>query len=88
MRIPNPLACVANRLPWFPLRRWQDETKLNLPGVEINIRRWSTLPVPHEISVIVPRMEVRIKRDAAGGEEMELIISSATVSHSPRPGPA
>lgn len=97
MHIPNPLARFTDRLPWFNPKRWQDETSLRLPGVEIRIRRWSTLPLPHEVSVIVPRMEVRIKRDASGAEEMEMIISSVTVAHSPRlesteaagiPGPA
>ncbi|MGE5486070.1 MAG: hypothetical protein ACM3X4_13750 [Ignavibacteriales bacterium] len=87
MRIPNPLARVMDGLPWFKPKRWQDDTSLSLPGVEIRVRRWSTLPVPHEVSVIVPRMEVRIKRDASGGEEMELILSSITVVHSPRPEP-
>lgn len=68
-----------------PGRAWSDETHLRLPGLDIVVKRSSGLKVPHEITVIVPRMEVRVKADPAGGSEIEYILSSVTVSHSPRP---
>jgi len=59
-----------------PLR---DEVLLRLPGCEIVLRRCLDDTLPHEVSVIVPRAEIRANE---GG--FEVILSSVTVVHAPR----
>lgn len=65
---PNPCPAV------------QDDTILvTLPLLTISLTRKLGIDVPHEVTVIVPRAEMRFKEG-----EAELIYSSITVVHAPR----
>lgn len=55
-----------------------DSIKLTLPMLTISVTRKLTTPVPHEVSVIVPRAEIRFT-----DREAELIYSSITVVSTP-----
>lgn len=84
---------------WFsPLRRavagkwgkiWQarleDRIELTFPGVRVSVRRITADPTPHELHVILPRVEIRkgCGRGPAGWRE-EIILSSITVVDAPR----
>ncbi|MHB8156641.1 MAG: hypothetical protein ACYDEQ_04540 [Desulfocucumaceae bacterium] len=56
-----------------------DSITLDLPMLSITLSRQLNIDVPHEVSVIVPRAEIR-----CSGEAMEIIYSSITVIHAPR----
>lgn len=59
---------------------------LQLADLQIHIRRQKPVDVPHEITVVVPRVEIKrhyTRPDGCGGEE-ELIYNSVTVVHAPR----
>jgi hypothetical protein len=70
----------ATRIDLTPDVTIQDDVvEVNLPGLTISLKRKQTLEIPHEVSVIIPRAEIRLKE-----HEMELIYSSITVVHAPR----
>jgi hypothetical protein len=81
----GPLGRFLRTIALRPRRAWNDEARLRLPGVEISFRRASDLGVPHELSFFIPRMEVRLRHPPTGGYEVEVVLSSVTVVHSPRP---
>jgi hypothetical protein len=59
---------------------------MQLADLQIHVRRQKPVDVPHEITVVVPRVEIRrhyTRPDGCGGEE-ELIYNSVTVVHAPR----
>lgn len=56
-----------------------DNIILSLPMLDITLTRKIRIDVPHEVSVIVPRAEIRCSEGA-----VELIYSSITVVHAPR----
>lgn len=56
-----------------------DSIILSLPMLDITLTRKISIDVPHEVSVIVPRAEIR-----CGEGAVELIYSSITVVHTPR----
>lgn len=56
-----------------------DNIVLSLPMLNITLTRKVRIDVPHEVSVIVPRAEIRYSEGA-----VELIYSSITVVHAPR----
>lgn len=64
-----------------------DKIMLSLYGLNISIERKVNINVPHEVTVVVPRVECR-KRVKNGEEEIEVIMNSITVAHSPRHKPA
>lgn len=57
----------------------EDCITLSLPMLDITLTRKLNTDVPHEVSVIVPRAEIRY-----GGGSAEWIYSSITVVHAPR----
>ncbi|MFZ5645745.1 MAG: hypothetical protein ACOY46_19480 [Bacillota bacterium] len=57
----------------------EDNITLELPLLRINLSRKLNIDVPHEVSIIIPRAEIRFS-----GETTELIYSSITVVHAPR----
>jgi hypothetical protein len=66
-----------------------DLVLLQLADLQIHVRRQKPVDVPHEITVVVPRVEIRRKYsrpDGFSGEE-ELIYNSVTVVHAPRHEP-
>ncbi|NPV53032.1 MAG: hypothetical protein HPY71_05865 [Firmicutes bacterium] len=60
-----------------------DEVSVHLNGFEIFMQRWYTYDVPHEVSIFIPRAEMRTRRDR-GAEETELILNTITIVHAPR----
>lgn len=65
-----------------------DVVELDLEGLHISVRRKSTLDIPYEVSVYVPRAEIR-KGVGAGSPSgtagsSETILNSITIVHSPR----
>ncbi|MFZ5632381.1 MAG: hypothetical protein ACOY40_05985 [Bacillota bacterium] len=60
-----------------------DAIELTLPMLTISLTRRLDIDVPHEVSVIIPRAEMRFRE-----QETELIYSSITVVHAPRHPPA
>lgn len=59
---------------------------MQLADLQIQVRRQKPVDVPHEITVVVPRVEIKrryTRPDGCGGEE-ELIYNSVTVVHAPR----
>lgn len=78
---------VARR-SWLPawLRRYaQDRVAIRLPGLDIAVERRRP-PFPAELTVVVPRAELRARMKSHDGSEasIEVIVNSITVAHSPR----
>lgn len=65
-----------------------DDIFVNLYGLTISLQRKNLIDIPHEVTIIVPRAEVRHRYDHKNDiEETEIILSSITIAHSPRPEP-
>lgn len=65
--------------PGCRLRVQDDAIDLTLPGITISLTRRLDIDVPHEVSIIIPRAELRFR-----DHETELVYSSITIVHSPR----
>ena len=89
MRLPLPrwlrLSGDGGRLP----PQTKDRVALRLPGLEIAVERAGTLPVPAELTVVVPRAELRARMTSpeSGEASVEVILNSITIAHSPRHTP-
>ncbi|HHY70133.1 MAG TPA: hypothetical protein GX519_00365, partial [Thermoanaerobacterales bacterium] len=66
--------------------RQKDIVEVGLPGLCIKVSRNINLNVPHELTVIIPRAEMRKKclNDDCSKYEYEVIYSSITIVHAPR----
>ncbi|MGE5592399.1 MAG: hypothetical protein ACM3X3_01790 [Betaproteobacteria bacterium] len=60
-----------------------DEVGVGLGELNMSMRRWFTSDLPHEVSVYIPRAEVRIRK-SRGVQETEMVLESITIVHSPR----
>lgn len=63
-----------------------DIVKLNLFGLEMEISRELPANYPHELTVVVPRAELR-KNSATDNfkkTDIEVLLNSITIAHSPR----
>ena len=56
-----------------------DTVLLKVFGLEIKVTREVPVGVPYELTVVVPRAEIRGARN-----NREIILSSITIAHSPR----
>jgi len=76
---------IINRLSNSCDCRNKDEIMLNLDGLEIYLERCFAYDMPHEVSIFVPRAELR-KTVQTGDhtEEIEILLNSITVVHSPQ----
>ncbi|GAW91569.1 hypothetical protein [Calderihabitans maritimus] len=74
------------RLPFGACEYSDDQIELSLPGLHIKVNRETTLDIPHEVTVVVPRAELR--KTCSCPEpcscRKELIYSSITIVHAPR----
>jgi|Deesub1362A_J573_1020465.scaffolds.fasta_scaffold04139_6 hypothetical protein len=62
-----------------------DEVKVRLPGLEICMVRKSDLDTPHEVTVVIPRAEIRTKYyEEERYWETEVVYNSITVVSAPR----
>ncbi len=76
----------ASSLPYSRDHIQEDEVELQLEDMTIKLSRKLNLFVPHEITVVIPRVELR-DRQYANGElvsEQERIYNSVTLVHAPR----
>jgi len=66
--------------------RQADKVEVSLPGLTIKMSRNVDLDTPHEVTVVIPRAQMR--KTCLNGDcskcEYELIYSSITVVHAPR----
>ena len=64
----------------------EDEIEMQLEDITIKLKRKLNLFVPHEITVVIPRVELRDRRYADGklAAEQERIYNSVTLVHAPR----
>ncbi|TZE82340.1 hypothetical protein [Calorimonas adulescens] len=60
-----------------------DKITLSVYGLTITMERRTGETIPHEVTVVVPRVECR-KKIKDGEEEIEVILNSITVVHAPR----
>lgn len=76
---------VINKLGLGKKETQADCIHLQLYGLDIKMGRLTNPDVPHEVTIVVPRAEVREKYDTQGRlTEKEIILNSITVVHSPR----
>lgn len=62
-----------------------DEVRVRLPGLEICMDRKSDLNIPHEVTVVIPRAEIRTRYyEEERYWETEVVYSSITVVSAPR----
>lgn len=63
-----------------------DEIEVKIENVSIRVIRRTTLAWPHEVTVVIPRAEIRRRRYVNGklDTEEEIILNSITVVHAPR----
>lgn len=89
--------CQPPADPWAPNNPWAspwpvqlqpsvDFVTLKLDGLEIGFYRFQGGTLPHEVHVIVPRAEMERRSRATDGTEQihRTVLSSITISHSPR----
>jgi len=67
----------------FKRSKGYDKITLRLYGLDVEVKRKTNIDVPHEVTVVVPRVEFR-KKIKDGEEDVEIIMNSITVVHSPR----
>lgn len=67
----------------------KDDVIINIAGLTMKVSRFSTLPVPHEVTAVIPRVELRIWRyqNEKLIEIEEKIFNSITIVHAPRHPP-
>lgn len=85
----NWLVWVRNLFRWLPCvggRRDQDAVEVELPYARIFVCRNRTEPARSELTVVIPRVEFRARRQDRSGGIMatELILNSITVVDAPR----
>ena len=62
-----------------------DRVLLELPGVKIRLERCASDRTPHEVTLVLPRIEIRKTTKSAAAETTEeYIYNSITVVHAPR----
>lgn len=76
---------IFNRIKPYIMRSniGSDKITLSLYGLTITMERKTDISVPHEVTVVVPRVECR-RKIKDGEEDIEVILNSITVVHSPR----
>lgn len=69
-----------------PWNGTSDMMGLKLFGLKIDLSRRLPPDIPYELTVVVPRAELRGKCNCPEGRncEWEVILSSITIAHSPR----
>lgn len=62
-----------------------DHIEVNLESLNIKMSRLTNPEIPHEVTIVVPRAEIRRKFDeGAKLVEEEIILNSITIVHAPR----
>lgn len=87
MNMKNPIMSIKDWISRLKKRpRQDDDVEVILPGLVIKLKRKLDIDTPHEVTVEVPRAEIRKKclNEDCSKFEYELIYSSITVVHAPR----
>jgi hypothetical protein len=75
--------CATGR--WKTVAYRRDEMTIRIADVLMKVRRCSNMPVPSEITVVIPHAEIKRRFDECGRKiEEELILDSVTIVDSPR----
>lgn len=62
-----------------------DRVLLELPGIKMKLERCASDSLPHEVTLVLPRIEIRRTTKSGAAETTEeYIYSSVTVVHAPR----
>jgi len=62
-----------------------DDIHVELESLVITMSRVTNPEIPHEVTIVIPRAEIRKKYDGNGNlVEEEVILNSITVVHAPR----
>lgn len=86
MRRTGLISRIAGRVAsWLRPARWRDRVGLDLPFCSVTLERHSDVDLAHEVTVVIPRVEVRSRKGPEGAAELEVVLSSITIAHSPRP---
>ncbi len=72
---------ISNRKTSNKCNTLLDTVSLKLFGLNLKVTREIPLDVPYELTVVVPRAELR---GGKGGCSREIILNSITIAHSPR----
>lgn len=89
-RIGNFLQSLWEKLKIFKKSHQKntllDTVKLNLFGLKIEVSRELPVNCPHELTVVVPRAELRrnTTTDNLKKADLEVLLNSITIAHSPR----
>ncbi|MBO8137231.1 MAG: hypothetical protein H0Z40_03725 [Desulfotomaculum sp.] len=80
------IASLFNHFFYSPCHIQEDEVELQLEDVSIKLIRKLNIKVPHEVTIVIPRVELRDRKykDDQLVEERERIYNSVTVVHAPR----
>ncbi|KAB3530220.1 hypothetical protein [Alkaliphilus serpentinus] len=63
----------------------KDYVKVELEDLKMEMVRITDKEIPHEVTVVIPRVEIREKYDGDGNlTEREVILNSITMVHAPR----
>lgn len=71
---------ISNRKTSSKRNTLLDTVSLKLFGLNLKVTREIPLDVPYELTVVVPRAELRGDK---GGGSREIILNSITIAHSP-----
>lgn len=64
-----------------------DTVRVKLLGLEIQVSRELPKDIPYELTVVIPRVEYRLKeRPPETPLAWEVLLNSITIAHSPRSG--
>ena len=78
-------ARVSNLIKSVNTKYQSDHIHVKLENLYIQMSRITDPGIPHEVTVVVPRAEIREKYDDRGSLiEKEIILNSITVVHAPR----
>ncbi len=63
-----------------------DEVEMDIEGIKFKVKRIGEPRTPHEVHLILPRVEIRKTQPAgaAGPCDIQIMISNVNIAHSPR----
>jgi len=66
-----------------PKKDFTDRISVSLYDIQITVERKINIDIPHEVTVVLPRVELR-SETIDNRKSFELILNSITVVHSPQ----
>lgn len=78
-------SALLKLIPCKKTKNQCDQIELQLEDLYIKMNRITDQQIPHEVTVVVPRAEIREKYDENQNLiEKEVILNSITIVHAPR----